>query len=271
MSIYLETDQLSISKKNLFCILGPCVIENEKITLTIAEKAKQITGEINIPFIFKASFDKANRSSLHSYRGLGMDKGLKILKKVKETLNIPVLSDIHEVWQAEPASEVLSVIQIPAFLSRQTDLLLAAGKTGLPVNIKKSQHMSPDDMSLVVEKIASTGNDKIILTERGTFFGYRNLVVDFRNIPIMKKLGFPVVIDATHAVQKPTADSGASGGNPEFIPLIASSGVVSGADGVFLEIHPDPKKALSDGNNSLHIKNLKPLLIHLKKLYNTNL
>lgn len=271
MSIYFEIDHLKISKNHLFCILGPCVIENEHLTLNIAEQAKQITEETDIPFIFKASFDKANRSSLKSYRGPGIDKGLEILKKVKKTFNIPVLSDIHEVWQAEPAAEVLSIIQIPAFLARQTDLLLAAAKTGLPVNIKKGQHMSPDDMTLVVEKIQSTGNNKIMLTERGTFFGYRNLVVDFRNIPIMKKLGFPVIIDATHAVQKPAAEKGISGGDPEFIPLIASSGVVSGADGLFLEIHPEPAQALSDGNNSFNIKNLKPLLIHLKKLYNINL
>jgi len=271
MSIYFEAENFKISKNRLFCILGPCVIENESLTFKIAEKAKQITDEIDIPFIFKASFDKANRSSLHSYRGPGINKGLDILKKVKEKLNIPILSDIHEAWQAETVSEVLSMIQIPAFLSRQTDLLLAAGKTGLPVNIKKGQHMSPEDMTHVIEKILSTGNNKIILTERGTFFGYRNLVVDFRNIPIMKKLGFPVVIDATHAVQKPTAQKRASGGDPEFIPLIASSGVVSGADGVFLEIHPDPQKALSDANNSLNIKILKSLLIKLKKLYNVNL
>ena len=169
---------------------------------------------------------------------------------------------------AEPAAEVLSALQIPAFLCRQTDLLVAAGKTGLPINVKKGQFIAPEDMFLVVEKIKSTGNAKILLTERGTFFGYRNLVVDFRNIPIMKKTGLPVVIDVTHSVQRPSASGGVSGGDPEFIPVIASSGVASGADGVFMEVHPDPPNALSDGSNSLHIKKLKPLLIHLKKLYN---
>jgi 2-dehydro-3-deoxyphosphooctonate aldolase (KDO 8-P synthase) len=189
----------------------------EKITLEIAEKVKEIAHEIDITVIFKASFDKANRSSLKSFRGPGIDKGLKILKKVKNEFKLPVLSDIHEPWQAEVVSEVLSVIQIPAFLCRQTDLLLAAGKTGLVINVKKGQFMSPEDMSLVKDKIESTGNKKIMLTERGTFFGYRNLVVDFRNIPIMKKTGLPVIIDATHSVQRPTGSGSVSGGDPQFI------------------------------------------------------
>jgi 2-dehydro-3-deoxyphosphooctonate aldolase (KDO 8-P synthase) len=259
---------LKLGKDRLFFILGPCVIENEEITLETARRIKDISEEVDIPVIFKASFDKANRSSVRSFRGPGIQKGLDILSRVKEQFQLPVLSDVHEVWQVKPASEVLSVIQIPAFLSRQTDLLLAAGQTGLPINVKKGQFMSAEDMSLVAEKIKSTGNEQIMLTERGNFFGYRNLVVDIRNIPIMKRTGCPVIIDATHSLQKPSAEKGVSGGDPEFIPVVAGAGVVAGADGVFMEVHPDPSAALSDGKNLLAIKNLKPLLIQLKKIYN---
>jgi 2-dehydro-3-deoxyphosphooctonate aldolase (KDO 8-P synthase) len=268
---FFKIDDIEIGKQGLFFILGPCVIENEAFTLDLARQLKLITGELEVPFIFKASFDKANRSSVGSFRGPGLKEGLRILQRVKEEVGVPVLSDLHEPWQAEPAAGVLSALQIPAFLCRQTDLLVAAGKTGLPVNVKKGQFIAPEDMFLVVEKIKSTGNSRILLTERGTFFGYRNLVVDFRNIPIMKKTGLPVVIDVTHSVQRPSAAGGVSGGDPEFIPVIASAGVVSGADGVFMEVHPDPGSALSDGSNSLPIKKLKPLLIHLKKLYNISL
>jgi len=268
---FFKIDNLEIGKEGLFFILGPCVIEDEAFTLNLAEQLKTTAEEVNVPFIFKASFDKANRSSVGSFRGPGLKEGLRILRRVKEELNIPVLSDIHEPWQAEPAAEVLSALQIPAFLCRQTDLLVAAGKTGLPVNVKKGQFMAPEDMTFAAEKIKSTGNSRIMLTERGTFFGYRNWVVDFRNIPIMKRTGCPVVIDVTHSIQRPTASDGISGGDPEFIPVIACSGVVSGVDGVFMEIHPDPAAALSDGSNSLPIKKLKPLLIRLKKLYNISL
>lgn len=268
MSNYFKIDNLEIGSDGLFFILGPCVIENETFTLEIARQIKQITGEAGVPFIFKASFDKANRSSVKSFRGPGLKEGLRILKRVKDELAIPVLSDIHEAWQAEAAADVLSVIQVPAFLSRQTDLLVAAGNTGLPVNLKKSQYMAPEDMALAAEKVKSTGNNRIMLTERGTFFGYRNLVVDFRSIPIMKKNGLPVILDVTHSVQRPTAAGGISGGDPEYVPILAASGVVSGADGIFMEVHPDPSQALSDGSNSLNIKNLKTLLIRLKKLYN---
>lgn len=268
MSEYFKIDNLEIRSDGLFFILGPCVIESETFTLEIARQLKQITEEVGVPFIFKASFDKANRSSVKSFRGPGLKEGLRILKRVKDELGIPVLSDIHETWQAEAAAEVLSVIQVPAFLSRQTDLLVAAGNTGLPVNVKKGQFMAPEDMALVAEKIKSTGNNRILLTERGTFFGYRNLVVDFRSIPIMKKNGFPVILDVTHSVQRPTAAGGMTGGDPEYVPMLAASGVVSGADGIFMEVHPDPPQALSDGSNSLFIKSLKPLLIKLKKLYN---
>lgn len=271
MSVYFNIDNITLSSNQLFFILGPCVIENEKFTLDTAEAIKKITEDVDVPFIFKASFDKANRSSLTSFRGPGLERGLKILSKVKKELHLPVITDIHEPHQAEAAAEVLSAIQIPAFLCRQTDLLTAAGKTGLPINVKKGQFMAPEDMTFAVEKIKSTGNSKIMLTERGTFFGYRNLVVDFRNIPIMKEIGLPVILDVTHSLQRPTAASGVSGGDPQFIPVIACAGVAAGASGIFMEVHPDPEHALSDGSNSLHIKMLKPLLIKLKKLYNINL
>ena len=271
MSTFFKIDNLEINSDKLFLILGPCVIEDEEMLVDMAGNLKSITEEIDIPFIFKTSFDKANRSSIKSFRGPGIEKGLKILKRIKEKFNIPILSDIHESWQAEPVSEVLSAIQIPAFLCRQTDLLIAAGKTGLPVNVKKGQFMAPEDMIWVVEKIKSTGNEKILLTERGTFFGYRNLVVDFKTIPVMRKTGCPVVIDATHSVQKPGASSGVSGGDSEYIPVMAYCGIVSGANGVFFEVHPNPKLARSDAENSLELKKLKGLLIGLKKLYNMNL
>ncbi len=264
----MKIGNLELNKKKFFTILGPCVIESEKMTLQIAGSLKDISEELNIDVIFKASFDKANRSSIDSYRGPGIDEGLRILKKVKDELELPVLSDIHEPQQAVQAAEVLDIIQIPAFLCRQTDLLTAAGKTGVPVNVKKSQFMAPEDMEFVAGKIRSTGNENILLTERGTFFGYRNLVVDIRNIPVMKKTGYPVIIDATHSVQRPTAANGVTGGNPEFIPLIAGAGLLAGADGVFIEVHPDPQNALSDGANSLDLKKLKPLLIRLEKIYN---
>lgn len=271
MNEYFKVDQIEIKRGILFFILGPCVIENESMVLQLAEQLKKIASDVDVPLIFKASFDKANRSSVNSYRGPGLEEGLRILEKVKRELELPVISDIHEPWQAKPAAEVLSMLQIPAFLSRQTDLLVAAGSTGLPVNVKKGQFMAGEDMELVVEKLKSTGNDAVMLTERGSFFGYRNLVVDFRNIPIMKRTGKPVVIDATHSVQRPTAAGGVTGGDPQFIPLIASSGIVSGADGVFMEVHQDPSQALSDGSNAMAIKNVAPLLIKLKTLYNTNL
>jgi len=268
METHFRVDGLEIGHGSLFCILGPCVIEDEDTTMEIARRVREIGAEVGLPLIFKASFDKANRSSIHSFRGPGLEEGLRILKRVKTELKIPVLSDIHDPRQAEKAAGILSVIQVPAFLARQTDLLVAAGNTGLPVNIKKGQFMAPEDMALAVDKVASTGNRRIMLTERGTFFGYRNLVVDFRSIPIMKQTGCPVVFDATHALQRPSAAEGVSGGEPEFIPTVASAAVAAGVDGVFLEVHPDPASALSDAHSSLALKNLKPLLIRLKKLYN---
>lgn len=249
-----------------FLIAGPCVIESRDRTLRLARRLKSISAELKIPFIFKASFDKANRSSIRSFRGPGLDKGLEILAEVKAELDVPVLSDVHETAQVERAAEVLDVIQIPAFLCRQTDLLLAAARTQKPVNVKKGQFLSPYDMKNAVEKIESQGNRKIILTERGTMLGYNNLVVDVCSIPIMKRWGYPVVIDASHSVQKPGGRGTSSGGDREFIPTIARAATSAGADGVFLEVHDDPKAALSDKENALDIKDLKELLTILLRL-----
>lgn len=249
-----------------FLIAGPCVIESRDRTLGLARRLKSISAELKIPFIFKASFDKANRSSIRSFRGPGLDKGLEILAEVKAELDVPVLSDVHETAQVERAAEVLDVIQIPAFLCRQTDLLLAAARTQKPVNVKKGQFLSPYDMKNAVEKIESQGNRKIILTERGTMLGYNNLVVDVRSIPIMKRWGYPVVIDASHSVQKPGGRGTSSGGDREFIPTIARAATSAGADGVFLEVHDGPKAALSDKENALDIKDLKELLTILLRL-----
>ncbi len=260
-----------LDNRELFFIMGPCVIESEETTFRIASALKDICERQQVNLIFKASFDKANRTSVKSYRGPGLEEGLRILGNIKKELDLPVISDIHEAHQAEKVADVLSAVQIPAFLARQTDLLMEAGKTGLPVNIKKAQFMAAEDMLHAAEKVKAGGGDSIAFTERGTTFGYRNLVVDFRNIQIMKEAGYPVVIDATHSVQRPSAEGGGSGGNPEFIPLMASAGVVSGASGVFMEVHPEPEKALSDGTNSMNIKMVEPLLIRLKKLYNIDL
>ena len=268
MKTFFKVDDLELTDERFFLIAGPCVIEDEGLTREIAAEAKKICAELGIPFIFKASFDKANRSSIRSPRGPGIEKGLPLLEKIRAELHVPVLSDIHEPWQAEAAGRSLSIIQIPAFLSRQTDLLLAAARTGLPLNIKKSQMMSPADIILAVNKVSEAGNRRVMLTERGTFFGYNNLVVDFRSIPRMKASGCPVVMDATHAVQRPSGAGEISGGDPQYIPMLAAAGIVAGADGVFLEIHPRPEQALSDGTNSLPLHELRPLLIRLQKLYN---
>jgi len=244
----------------LFLIAGPCVIESEESALKLAREIKAVCDRLKVPFIFKASYDKANRSSLKSYRGPGMPRGLAILQRVKEELLIPVLSDVHETSQVAAAAEVLDVIQIPAFLCRQTDLLVEAAKSGKPLNLKKGQFLSPQEMENAVEKVLSQGNDRILLTERGTFFGYNNLVFDVRSIPTMKRWGFPVVIDASHIVQRPGGRGAASGGEAEFIPLMVRTGVAAGADGLFLEVHEDPAKALSDGFNSLILNRLEDVL-----------
>jgi len=250
----------------LFLIGGPCVLESEEHAVSLAKQIKTICDNLGIPYIFKASYDKANRSSISSYRGPGIPAGLQILENIKNTLDIPVLSDVHETVQVEKAAQVLDVLQIPAFLCRQTDLLVAAARTGKPINVKKGQFLAPHDMKNAVDKILSQGNTNILLTERGTSFGYNNLVFDVRSIPIMKSLGFPVVIDASHSVQKPGGEDTYSGGEAEFIPHIAAAGVAAGADGVFLEIHDNPPEALSDGLNSLKLNKLDDILNTLLRI-----
>lgn len=251
----------------LLVIAGPCVIENEDIVMSIAEKALNITQKIGLPYIFKASFDKANRSSVDSFRGPGISKGLEILNKVKNTFKIPVLTDIHECSQINPVAEVVDIIQIPAFLCRQTDLLVESAKTGLVVNVKKGQFISPYDMKNVVDKLESTGNRKIMLTERGTFFGYNNLVVDFRGLPVMRNFGYPVIFDATHSVQRPGGAGSSSTGDREFIAHLSRAAMAVGCDGVFLETHPNPEKALSDGPNMVALADLERLLTQLKNVH----
>src|SRR5689334_11873452 len=250
----------------LFLIAGPCVIESDAHARSLAEKVSQIAAAAGVPYIFKASYDKANRSSVSSFRGPGLTEGMRILAKIKSELRLHILTDIHEPSHAAPAAEVADVLQIPAFLARQTDLLVAAGKTGRIINIKKPQFVSPADMKNAVEKVASTGNTKIILTERGSSFGYQNLVVDFRGIPQMKKFGYPVVFDATHSVQLPGGQGHASGGQPEFIEPLARAAVAAGVDGLFLETHDNPPAALSDGPNALPLSQLPALLSRLKEL-----
>jgi 2-dehydro-3-deoxyphosphooctonate aldolase (KDO 8-P synthase) len=250
----------------LFLIAGPCVIESEAHACAMAEKIARIAGDCGVPYIFKASYDKANRSSVKSFRGPGVKEGLRILAKIKKDFGVPVLTDIHESGQATAAAEVCDVLQIPAFLSRQTDLLVAAAKTGRIINVKKAQFLSPWDMSNVVEKIASAGNEKIILTERGATFGYNNLVVDMRAFPVMRKFGYPVVYDVTHSLQLPGGEGKTSGGQPEFIETLARAGVAAGVDGVFLETHDNPGAALSDGANALPLAQLASLLERLKQV-----
>jgi len=250
----------------LFLIAGPCVIESESHARAMAERVAKIALDAGVPYIFKASYDKANRSSVKAFRGPGLAEGLRILRKIKSDLHLPILTDIHDASQAAPAAEVADILQIPAFLARQTDLLLAAAKTGRIVNVKKAQFLSPWDMGNVAEKIASSGNTKIILTERGASFGYNNLVVDMRSFPALAKFGYPVVYDVTHSVQLPGGQGHASGGQPEFIEPLARAGVAAGVDGIFLETHDNPAAALSDGPNALPLSQLPQLLARLKEL-----
>lgn len=250
----------------LAIIAGPCVIEDWDTTFKIAAFLKELTDELQLPFIFKASFDKANRTSIKSYRGPGLEKGLEMLSRIKAETGVPVISDIHEAHQVDAAASVLDIIQIPAFLCRQTDFLSAAAGTGKPINIKKGQFLAPWDMVNVIDKVKATGNTDIVLTERGTMFGYNNLVVDFRGIPIMQSFGYPVIFDATHSVQLPGGAGGSSGGQREHAPTLAKAAVAAGADGVFLEVHPDPDNALCDGPNSLPLNTLKPLFQQLKTI-----
>jgi 2-dehydro-3-deoxyphosphooctonate aldolase (KDO 8-P synthase) len=251
-------------KRPLALIAGPCVIESETATLRHAEKLLTICNGVNIPLIFKASYDKANRTSINSFRGPGIRVGLAILRKVKETLGLPVLSDIHSIEQIAPAAEVLDVLQIPAFLCRQTDLLVAAAQCGRVINVKKGQFLAPWDMKNVAGKIAASGNENIILTERGASFGYNNLVVDMRSFPVMRATGYPVVFDATHSVQLPGGQGDSSGGQREFVEYLSRAAVATGIDGIFMEVHEDPDKALCDGPNSIPLSELAALLNMLK-------
>jgi 2-dehydro-3-deoxyphosphooctonate aldolase (KDO 8-P synthase) len=248
-------------------IAGPCVIESEKNVILIAERLKDIASELDLDFYFKASFDKANRTSIHSYRGPGIDEGLRILSKVKENYGLKICTDIHEPWQAEKAAKVADIIQIPAFLCRQTDLLVAAARTGKIINIKKAQFLAPWDMKNVIEKLEESGNNNIMLCERGTSFGYNRLVVDMTGIVEMKKFGYPVVMDATHSVQKPGGKGNATGGNRAYIEPLAKAAIAAGADALFFEVHPDPENALSDGPNMVKLDNFKPMLERIIKVY----
>ena len=243
----------------LFLIAGPCVIESEAHVRKMADAVQRVTADLGVPYIFKASYDKANRTSVTSFRGPGLKEGTAILRRLAESTGLPVLTDVHEPSQCEIAAEGADVLQIPAFLCRQTDLLLAAGKAGRAINVKKGQFVAPWDMKHTVEKIETTGNSRIFLTERGASFGYNNLVVDMRSLPVMRKLA-PVVFDGTHSVQTPSAANGVSGGQPEFIPVLTRAAVAAGVDGVFLEVHDNPAEAKSDGANALDLKYLRPLL-----------
>ncbi len=251
----------------LVIIAGPCVIEDEGMTLSAAVKLKEICGTAGLPLIFKSSYDKANRTSLTSYRGPGLEKGLRTLWNVKSTLGIPVVSDVHSVDQIKPASEVLDMLQIPAFLCRQTDLILAASNTGKPVNIKKGQFLAPWDIKNIIDKFVSTGNRRLLITERGTSFGYNNLVVDFRGIPIMRSFGYPVIFDVTHSLQLPGGRGGSSGGQREFAEPLARAAVAVGVDGLFLEVHPEPEKALCDGPNMIPLSGLGGMIASLKEVH----
>lgn len=263
----INVGNLSIGGTNpLFLIAGPCVIENEDATLKTAEKLVEITTSIGMPLIFKASYDKANRTSVTSFRGPGMAEGLRILAKVKETFGLPLLSDIHGIEQIAEAADVLDILQIPAFLCRQTDLVVAAAKSGKVLNIKKGQFLAPWDMKNVIGKAIDSGNQNLILTERGISFGYNNLVSDMRSLPILRGMGYPVVFDATHSVQLPGGQGGSSGGQREFVEYLGRAAVATGIDGIFMEVHEDPDKALCDGPNSVRLSELANLLKKLKAI-----
>ena len=254
-----EIGPVRVGEGCLFLIAGPCVIESEAHVRKMAEAIQRITSDMGVPYIFKASYDKANRTSVKSFRGPGLAEGAKILGRLAKDTGLPVLTDVHEPAHCEVAAEAVDVLQIPAFLCRQTDLLVAAGKTGRAINIKKGQFVAPWDMKHPVEKVRSTGNERVFLTERGASFGYNSLVVDYRSLPVMRSMA-PVVFDGTHSVQQPSAANGVSGGQPEFIPMLARAAVAAGVDGVFLEVHNDPANAKSDGANALRLDLLKPLL-----------
>ncbi|MGD0913010.1 MAG: 3-deoxy-8-phosphooctulonate synthase [Terracidiphilus sp.] len=266
MTNSFEIGPVRVGGGQLFLIAGPCVIESETHARNMADAIQRITTDLGIPYIFKASFDKANRTSVKSFRGPGLVEGTRILGAIARATGLPVLTDVHEPAQCEVAAEAVDVLQIPAFLCRQTDLLVAAARTGRAINVKKGQFVAPWDMTHAVEKIRSTGNERISLTERGASFGYNNLVVDYRSLAIMRGLA-PVVFDGTHSVQQPSSANGVSGGQPEFIPLLARAAVAAGVDGIFLEVHDDPTHAKSDGANALDLKLLKPLLERLVAIH----
>ncbi len=263
----VQVDRWTVGAANPFLLVaGPCVIESEQHCLEVAGRIREITAKLAVPFLFKASFDKANRSSGRSFRGPGLEQGLRILGLVRSRIGIPVLSDVHEIWQVSAAAEVLDVIQVPAFLCRQTDLVLAAAQTGRVVNVKKGQFLSPWDAQNIVEKITSVPGGKLMLTERGSSFGYNNLVVDFKGLPVMRSFGWPVIFDATHSVQLPGGAGTASGGQAAFIPALARAAVAVGVDGIFVEVHDRPEQALSDGPNSWRLDRLEALLVELQQI-----
>jgi 2-dehydro-3-deoxyphosphooctonate aldolase (KDO 8-P synthase) len=267
MTATVQIADFSIGDAGLVMIAGPCVIESAAATLAIARTLKEMARELALPLIFKASYDKANRTSLASYRGPGLEEGLEIMARVKAEVGLPVLSDVHQVAEVGPAAQVLDVLQIPAFLCRQTDLVVAAAQSGKVVNIKKGQFLAPWDLGPVLKKARAAGNERILLTERGSSFGYNNLVVDFRSLAIMRELGCPVILDVTHSVQLPGGQGACSGGQRQFIPLLARAGVAAGVDGLFMEVHPDPEKARCDGPNSLPLDQVPALWRELKELH----
>jgi len=247
-------------------IAGPCVIENEAAAMEIASYLKQLTSDLQIPFIFKASYDKANRTSIDAYRGPGLPEGLKILKNIKEKIGVPILSDVHRFEEIEAASDVLDIIQVPAFLCRQTDFIVEIAKKAKIVNVKKGQFLAPWDVANIIKKIKSAGNENILITERGASFGYNNLVFDVRALPIMRAMGYPVIFDATHSVQLPGGAGTASSGQRDMVPYLARAAVAAGVDGIFMEVHPDPEKALCDGANSVYLNSLEKMLTTLKRI-----
>ena len=252
---------------DVFLIAGPCVIEDEAITFETAERLKTICAELSISFVFKSSFDKANRTSVSSFRGPGMDRGLRILADIRSKLQVPIIADIHAIEEIRPAAEVLDALQIPAFLCRQTDLVLAAAETGKPVNIKKGQFLAPWDVKNIIDKFISNGNQNLFITERGVSFGYNNLVVDFRAFPIMRSFGYPVIFDVTHSLQLPGGQGTSSGGQREFAEPMAKAAVAAGIDGLFMEVHPDPEKALCDGPNMIRLDEMKGFLTRVKAVH----
>jgi 2-dehydro-3-deoxyphosphooctonate aldolase (KDO 8-P synthase) len=263
------TDQISIGGDRLVLFAGPCAAESLDLCLEVGGKMKEICGKLGIDYVFKASFDKANRTSVNSYRGIGLDKGLKLLSEVKSTLNVPIVTDIHESYQAKEVATVADVLQIPAFLCRQTDLLIAAAETGKMVKVKRGQFMAPEDMKYAVDKVKDSGNPNVCLTERGVSFGYHNLVVDMRALPTMRQYA-PVVFDATHSVQQPGGMGGTSGGQRQFAPYLARAAAAVGVDGFFIETHPNPDKALSDGPNMIPLKEMEGFLEMLFKVWTAN-